>query len=51
MAAFQGWLSEDKDDPKARCTYCHKNVELPSSGRSALTDHVKGKKHIAIVEK
>ena len=49
--AFQGWLSKDKDNTKARCTYCHKTVELSSSGRSALTDYAKQKKHIAIVDK
>ena len=49
--AFQGWLSKDKDNTKARCTYCHKTIKLSSSGRSVLTDHAKGKKHIAIVDK
>ena len=34
--AFQGWLFKDKDNTKARCTYCHKTIELPSSGRSVL---------------
>ena len=34
-----------------RCTYCHKTIKLSSSRRSALTDHTKGKKHIAIVGK
>ena len=48
---FQGWLSIDKENTKARCTYCHKTIELSSSGRSVLTDHAKGKKHIAIVDK
>ena len=48
--AFQGWLSKDRDNTKARYTYCHKTIELSSSGRSALTDHAK-KKHIAIVDK
>ena len=41
--AFEGWLSKDKDNTKARCTYCHGNIELSSSGCSALTD-AKGKK-------
>jgi len=44
-------LSKDKDNTKARCTFCHKTVELSSSGRSALTDHAKGKKHKDIVDK
>ena len=33
------------DNKKARCTVCHKSIELSSSGRGALTDHAKGKKH------
>ena len=36
--AFQGWLSKDKDNARARCTYCHKTIELSFIGRSALTD-------------
>ena len=32
-------------------TYCHKTIELSFIRPSALTDHVNGKKHIAIVDK
>ena len=49
--AFQGWLSKNKDDTKARCTYCHKTIKLSSSGRLVLTDHAKGKMHITILDK
>jgi hypothetical protein len=42
---FTGWLCKDKELTKARCSVCHKTIELSSSGRSALTDHAKGKKH------
>ena len=50
--AFEGWLAKEKDSKKkARCTGCHKTIELSSSGRSALTDHAKGKKHKEIIEK
>ena len=44
-------LSKDKENTKTRCTYCHKTIELSSSGRSLFNDHAKGKKHIAIVDK
>ena len=46
--AFQGWLSKNKDNTKARCTYCHNTIELSSSEHSALTDHAKRKKHILV---
>ena len=50
--AFDGWLAKEKDSKKkARCTVCHKGIELSSSGRSALTDHAKGKKRKEIIEK
>lgn len=42
---FTDWLVKDKENTKARCSVCHKVIELSSSGRSALTDHAKGKKH------
>ena len=44
-------MLKDKESTKARCTYCHKSIELSSSGRSALTDHAKGKKHLELVDK
>ena len=44
--AFQGWCCL-----RTRCTYCHKAIELSSSGLSLFNDHAKGKKHIAIVDK
>ena len=44
-------LSKDKENTKTRCTYCHKTIELSSSGLSLFNDHAKGKKHIAIVDK
>ena len=46
--AFRGWFFKNKDNTKVRCTYCHKTIELSSSGRSALTYNAKGEKHIAI---
>ena len=50
--AFSNWLVNDKNDnTKARCSVCHTTVEISSSGRSALTDHVKGMKHISPVNK
>ena len=48
---FSGWLHKKKEETKARCSVCHKTIELFSSGRSALTDHAKGKKQRNSVEK
>lgn len=48
---FKVWLAKDKDNTKARCKICHKTLELSTSGRSALTDHAKGAKHLAAVKK
>ena len=43
---FKDWLRKDLGDTKiAKCIVYHKTIELPSSGRSALTDHAKGAKH------
>ena len=45
-------MAKEKDSKKkARCTVCHKSLELSSGGRSALTDHAKGKKRKEIIEK
>ena len=50
--AFGNWLVKDKkDNTKARCSVCHKTIELSSSGCLALTDHAKGMKHISGVNK
>ena len=49
---FSNWLVKDKNDnTKARCSICHKTIELSSSGHSTLTDHAKGMKHISAVNK
>ena len=49
---FSNWLVKDKNDnTKARFSACHKSIELFSSGRSVLTDHAKGMKHISVVNK
>ena len=49
---FNNWLAKDKNDnTKARCSVCYKTSELSSSGRSVLTDHAKGMKHISPVNK
>ena len=50
-SSFKGWLCKEKDETKARCSLCHKTIELSFSGQSALTDHAKGKKHQVIVMK
>ena len=41
---FSGWLHKEKEEAKARCSVCHKTIELSLSRCSALTDHAKGKK-------
>ena len=49
---FKDWLRKDQKDNKvARCAVCHKTIELSTSGRSALTDHHKGKKHLDALNK
>ena len=48
---FKHWLRKDKDEKKAICAVCKKVIELSSSGRSALTDHHKGKKHQEALQK
>ena len=49
---FTGWLVKvKKDKTKARCPVCHKTIELSTSGRSALTDHAKGKKHTEVIDR
>ena len=43
---FKIWLKKDAlANKKARCARCHKSIEQSSSGRGALTDHGKRKKH------
>ena len=44
-------MNDKNDNTKARCSVCHTTVKISSSGRSALTDHVKGMKHISPVNK
>ena len=42
---FKDWLVKDKQNTRARCSVCHKVIELWSCGKSALTDHVKCQKN------
>ena len=44
---YKEWLREVKGDKhKARCIVCGmKDVDISSMGESALTSHLKGKKH------
>ena len=49
---FKHWLRKgSKDKTKARCAVCHKTFELSSSGRSAIIDHGKRKKHLEELRK
>lgn len=38
-------LKRERDNNNARCTICHKTMQLSTAGRSALTDHNNGKKY------
>ena len=50
--AFKDWLRKDsKNKAKARCVVCHETFELSFSGRSAITDHGKGNKHLEELRK
>ena len=40
-----------KDKTKACCWVCHKTIEPSMTGRSALTDHAKGKKHTKVIDR
>ena len=43
---YKEWLREVKGDKhKAQCIVCMKDVDISSMGESALTSHLKGKKH------
>ena len=42
---FKHWLVKDNQNTRARCSVCHKVIELLFSAKSALTDHGKGQKH------
>ena len=42
---FKSWLASTKDDDKARCKLCKKDIELSSMGRQALLRQCSGKKH------
>ena len=43
---YKEWLREVKGDKhKARCIVCMKDVDILSMEESALTSHLKGKKH------
>ena len=42
---LQDWLVKDNQNTRARCSICHKVIELSSIGKSALADHGKGQKH------
>ena len=49
---FNGWLCKVKEcNTEARCSVCHKTIELSSSRRSLITNHAKGKKHKDVAEK
>ena len=40
-----------QDKTKACCLVCHKTIKLSTSGKFALTDHAKGKKHIEVIDR
>ena len=47
MPEFAQWLHDVKDDnTSAGCKICCKKIKLSSMGKSALSDHAKGSKHL-----
>ncbi|KAJ8032368.1 hypothetical protein HOLleu_25882 [Holothuria leucospilota] len=42
---YCSWLEQCTDKSKARCKICMKEIDVSSMGESALTSHLKGKKH------
>ena len=40
-----------EDKTKACCLVCHKTIKLSTSGKSALTDHAKGKKYSEVIDR
>lgn len=44
---YKGWLQQVQDDKySASCSLCHKVFSLSSMGRTAITSHMRGSKHI-----
>ncbi len=44
--AFHPWLERDSSSTKnAKCSFCHKTIELSNMGKKAISDHAKGKIH------
>ena len=48
---FKDWLRKHEENTEARCIVCAKTIMLSLAGRSALTDHSKGKKHMEALNK
>ncbi|CAL9702284.1 unnamed protein product [Knipowitschia caucasica] len=42
---YQSWLQKDSDSSHAKCKLCSKTFDISNMGESALTSHMKGKKH------
>ena len=49
--SFKDWLASNEKSTRARCTICHKVIELSCSGRSALTVHSSVKEHADAIAK
>ena len=48
---FQLWIAKVPGDSSlARCKLSKPNINICKMGRSALTDHTKGKRHLGIIE-
>ena len=45
---FKDWIQETDNSHSAYCKLCKKNVDIKTMGRTALTSHMKGKKHLEI---
>ena len=42
---YSAWILPGKVDALDRCKWCIKDVDVSNMGESALTSHIKGKKH------
>lgn len=42
---FQGWLKKGSKETKAKCGLCHKEFDLSSMGRRAVTSHAASQSH------
>ena len=49
--AYKDWLIEDVSQHKARCCICEKSFDVLNIGEAALKSHMKGSKHVELMQK